>query len=196
MATIPDTNDDPLSAIRQARSALESLRIQDTVNQINDNYNHLQAKIEEQRQEEQRIEQGKRILELQHELDMLKQQVDDMSKSHDLEALDREREKLQEDTRVVMEQRQALEVQVQDYKQQLHDLEAKEMVSLSKDSYSLLMMIYRGLGVKAIREDDGSINKLQLTSMDEKQIKILDLSIGYSPYFLAEKIWKYISPLE
>lgn len=66
---------------------------------------------------------------------MLKQQVDDMSKSHDLEALDREREKLQEDTRVVMEQRQALEVQVQDYKQQLHDLEAKEMVSLSKDSY-------------------------------------------------------------
>lgn len=28
---------------------------------------------------------------------------------------------------------------------------------------SLLMMIYRGLGVKAIREDDGSINKLQLS---------------------------------
>lgn len=66
MATIPDTNDDPLSAIRQARSALESLRIQDTVNQINDNYNHLQAKIEEQRQEEQRIEQGKRMYSLYH----------------------------------------------------------------------------------------------------------------------------------
>lgn len=65
MATIPAT-DDPLSAIRQARSALESLRIQDTVNQINDNYNHLQAKIEEQRQQEQRIEQGKRIYCLYH----------------------------------------------------------------------------------------------------------------------------------
>lgn len=66
---------------------------------------------------------------------MLKQQLEEVSKTHDLEALDREREKLEEETRAVIERRQAMEVEVDQLKQELHALEAKELDNMSKDFY-------------------------------------------------------------
>lgn len=68
-------------------------------------------------------------------MDTLKQQLEEVSKTHDLEALDREREKLEEETRAVIERRQAMEVEVDQLKQELHDLEAKELDNMSKDFY-------------------------------------------------------------
>lgn len=147
MSNIPDSTD-PMPAIQQAHKALESLQIKDTVDRINDSYQQLQTKIEKQREEEQRIEEGKVVyklhihthhwrlyIELQQELDTLKQQLEEVSKTHDLEALDREREKLEEETRAVIEKRQAMEVEVDQLKQELHDLEAKELDNMSKDFY-------------------------------------------------------------
>ncbi|KAJ8652869.1 hypothetical protein O0I10_011469 [Lichtheimia ornata] len=188
MSSITDSTD-PMPAIQQAQKALESLQIKDTVDKINDSYQQLQTKIETQREEEQRIEQ-----ELQQELDMLKQQLEEVSKTHDLEALDREREKLEEETRAVIERRQAMEVEVDQLKQELHALEAKELDNMSKDFYSLLMVIYRGLGVKTLPEEDGSFKKLQLTSPDNQKVQVFDVSKGYTPYYIAKKIWQYITP--
>lgn len=58
MSNIPDSTD-PMPAIQQAHKALESLQIKDAVDRINDSYQQLQNKIEKQREEEQRIEEGK-----------------------------------------------------------------------------------------------------------------------------------------
>lgn len=60
MSSITDSTD-PMPAIQQAQKALESLQIKDTVDKINDSYQQLQTKIETQREEEQRIEQGELV---------------------------------------------------------------------------------------------------------------------------------------
>ncbi|KAI7878407.1 hypothetical protein K492DRAFT_209011 [Lichtheimia hyalospora FSU 10163] len=180
--------DDPMPTIQKAHNALESLRIKDTVNKINQDYNQWQTKMEEQRKEQQRIEQ-----ELQEELDMLKQQLDQVSQTHDLEALDREREKLINETRAVTQRTQDMETEIQALKQELHTWENKELDMINKDNYSLLMVIYRGLGVKALPEE-GSFHKLQLTSPDNQHTQIFDVSKGYTPYYIAKKIWQYITP--
>lgn len=66
---------------------------------------------------------------------MLKQQLDQVSQTHDLEALDREREKLINETRAVTQRTQDMETEIQALKQELHTWENKELDMINKDNY-------------------------------------------------------------
>ncbi|KAI8142165.1 hypothetical protein BJV82DRAFT_615776 [Fennellomyces sp. T-0311] len=128
-----------------------------------------------------------RFAQLQAEADAIKAQSE---KSQEATLL-REKEQLDQSIKDTVDETKDLKDEIRRLRQELYELESHDD-EIELDEIDLRLHLYRDLGIRMLAKD-GKFTTAMLTNGKNQTVNAVDTSKGYSPYYLADIIWKFIS---